>query len=283
MNIKNIFKIILIFLCCSLFPIYGQVVELGPITTGLQSAQATDIAAQLVKTAEILEATKNSIEEQVKQVNIMQREIDSNIEQLRHLEKPESIAEMISLVDEQISFVRTMEDNIVNASFTIGNNSIPLTEFYKVDQISDLFAEDIEEIWSSDYTDEEKATIFARYGLNAKNYMYVIEKQKQIAQLGVTTKLLFQRQKDKNELNMTAIKDLREAIDQNPSEKALTEGLLTTNTMMIESQTDTNLLLGAIAEGVGMLNSELNSKPVSTSIGGGASSSFINNILESEF
>lgn len=207
---------------------------------------------------------ENSVEQVyngIQQIQQMQRQIEQHIENLKHLERPDSIGEAIRIFDGEVSFIRNLESQVNSATITIGNSDIPITEVYKLDQVYDIFTEDMRTILDTDYTDQQKAYIYSHFGMTPSNYLYLVEKRKRVEKMAAETRMLHDKVIGEDYVARTeAIRDLDERAALADSQMEIDEIIALQNSLMNQQMSNVQVLLAMLAETMSQMNSEIHAE-----------------------
>ena len=221
----------------------------------------------------------SSIQNQIAQIEQMKQQIEAQVEMMKQLESPDSVRDLISQVNANMTFIRNMENQIKSATVTIGNTQIPLTEMYKVDQVIDVFMDDTRKVIEADYTESERAYIYSTIGLDASNFKWLKEKQRKVAELGATASTLYERNKEQFETDQEALQDLEEQVRNAPSAQAVAQADFYASKIVASQNAEMTILMGVIADSLAMMNTEIHTQPSSNKLIVGASDDFIMDII----
>lgn len=272
---KRIIAIIISLSLIAVMPVGSQMIVSNP------ALEATQIAS-LLQTVMQVENTISSIQNQIKQLEQMYKEAENYVEMMKNLESPESLEDLIGMVDQSVTFYRNMENQIKSQTVTIGHTEVPLTEMYRVDNVVETFLNDTKETLEADYTDAEAAYIYSHLGISPANYMWIQEKSRKVAEIGATTAMITDRNLENFEAQAEALSDLQDQASSSTSAQEVGQATFEVNRMIAQGISDLNILMGQMAEAVNMINTEIHNDAMANKIEGGASEAFMNSILAGE-
>jgi hypothetical protein len=236
---------------------------------------------QVVSTVEMCEATWQSIDNQIKQIDQMRQQIEQNAQMLEGAEL-RNLQDFINLLDSQLTFLRNMEAKIKSSTVQLGGTEVPLLEFWNVARNLDIMGNEIFTVSHHNYTEEESAYILSHYGISPANYFWVKEKERYVENLCASAAYMNAEMKKNSEMRMEEMKKIQAASEAEQSPLAQAQytnqmlGLI--GQMFFEQQ----MILGNLGE-LSAVEAQKLSEPVpSGQIRYGASEKFIGSILEGD-
>lgn len=136
-----------------------------------QGQPVIDIA-HILETIHMAHQTYQQVQNTIKQLEYQYQQTKMQLQNLQAMDFSDinSIRDAVSYVDKNLTFLRTTENRLKNTRVRIGKGSYDLASLYKIpggmfDEVTDL--------WTRELSDNEKARIYSRYGLDPRNYFYM--------------------------------------------------------------------------------------------------------------
>lgn len=152
----------------------AMVMLLGTLLFTRGAAQGWPVidVAHILETIQVGFQTYQQVQNTIKQLEYQYQQTKMQLQNLQKMDfsNINGVNDAVGLVDKNLNFLRNSESRLKNTRIQIGKGSYDLASMYKTP--GGVFAE-MSDLWTRDLSNEEKARIYSRYGLDPRNYYYM--------------------------------------------------------------------------------------------------------------
>lgn len=182
-----------------------------------------------------------SLQSSIKQLEYAYIQTQTQLKQLQQLDISSitNFREAVSLVDQQIDFVRKAENRFKSISVRVGETSVPLSQFYRIPgEAEEMVIADM----TRNMSEWEKARAWSHYGLNPANYMYVKAWEGRLQDASKQMVVIDEIIAENNEQTAQAVEGIVNEAMGNESQLAVLQSMTALMQILIGEQQEANRL-----------------------------------------
>ena len=147
------------------------------------------------------------VQSTIKQMQYMYKQAESQVKMVANADI-NSFRDAVGFVDDRLTYMRGVENQIKNMTIKIGDEDIHISEMYKA---PGAFVELQYESLTKEMSDAEKAKVWAYYGLNPANYYYTQTLKERVSKVAQDLTAMSARAEEEYESSVEATKSIAES------------------------------------------------------------------------